>query len=146
MGAERQTLTSAAALIAMTCVALAVSFTTGCGKKANLASDATQLEKSFGSTPAAAAAPEAQPATTAPQFDTAALAKATAQALREQDYTVAATTLNSLRLQTNLTGDQLRAIHKSYADTYAELVVRAQHGDQKARAALDQLKRWQDRY
>lgn len=124
-------------------------FGAGCGQKSAPAANATHLDHAFTVPAVPQPPPTAEPSPTAPQAppqdDVAAVAHAAANAMRSGDYESAAVALGDLKQQRGLSGDQLRAVNKSYADLYADLCIRAARGDAAAKATLEKLKQAQDR-
>ena len=61
--------------------------------------------------------------------------------LRSNDHVGAVTCLNTVQKQANLTAEQRIAVHETIEKIYGDLVIRADRGDPKARAALKQLEK-----
>ena len=111
----------------------------GCGKKADVTSEISDLEKSFKS--AIAAAP-AQPAPNPSQAPTAdGWVDRALTAARANDYVGGVVALQSARSAGGATAEQLMAVQRTMGAMTSELATRAAKGDAKAKADLAAIER-----
>jgi hypothetical protein len=116
---ERLLLLAAVSLLAMG----------GCGKKQDVKTETSNLEKAF-------AAPGA-PSQDDPVQN---CINAAMTAIKSNDYPAALSALDALRKQKGLTASQRMAVNSAAGQIEADLVRRAAAGDQKAKAALDGMR------
>jgi len=126
------------------CVALVLAVS-GCGKKTDVQSQTSDLEKAFpAATAASAAAAPSPPAASsghAPLVDANAYVKVALAAVRTNDYAAGVVVLQHVVQIPGLTPEQLMAVQKTKQALMMDLVERAANGDAKAKAALAAIER-----
>ena len=109
----------------------------GCGKKADVKSQVTELEKAFPGSASAPAAPvepvapaQAQPA------DVNVYVRAALSAVQANDYAAGVIALQTAQQVRGVSAEQLMAIERTKQAMTADLLNRADRGDAKAKADL----------
>ena len=108
-----------------------------CGRKVEVKSQVSELEKAFPG--AASAAAPAQPeasAQAAPAPDPNTFVQAALVAVRTNDYVAGVIALQNAQQSPGVTAQQLMAVEKAKQALTAELLARADRGDPQAKAAL----------
>ncbi|MBI3851188.1 MAG: hypothetical protein HY298_13075 [Verrucomicrobia bacterium] len=126
------------ALTGLVCLA-----STSCGSKNNVKAEVSKLNDAF---PTAKSAPAVAPESVAnpgssQAVDVNAVVNSAVQSLKNNDHVGAVTYLNTVQQQKTLTAQQHIAVHETIEKVYADLILRADRGDPKAKAALAQLER-----
>jgi hypothetical protein len=112
----------------------------GCSRKSDIQSAASQLKQAFPE--AAIAAPPASDNSIqsgSKPVDVNAYVGQALLALQNKDDLRAATILSTVQRQRSLTGAQRRAIHETMGKVQMDLVNRAAQGDVRAKAEMDEL-------
>ena len=117
---------------------LAVFFTLiGCGKKADVKTQVSELEKAFPAAVAAAPPPiETTPANQPISKEANAYVSVALSAVRTNDYAASVIALQAVQRMPQITAQQLMAVQRTMQAMTADLVARASAGDPKARADL----------
>ena len=125
------------------CLLLGLLAFSGCGKKPDIQSQVSELEKAFPAAAPAAPAPAetAQPAQAPPPADANAYVKAALSAVRENDYAGSVIALQSAQRMRGVTYEQLVAIERTRLAMTTDLINRADRGDAKAKAELDKIEK-----
>ena len=107
--------------------------TAGCGKRADVKSEATELEKAFASARPA-------PGTNSAQDAIQERAAAAVAALKSSAYAAASDQLMALQRLKGLTAEQRMAVNHASSTLVQALVARSAKGDSQAKAALERRK------
>lgn len=114
----------------------------GCGKKADVKSSVSELEKAFPTAAAPAPVP-AQPAAPAqvPQGNADDLVKSAVASAQAGDYANGVIALQAAPLKPGVTAEQVMAIQRAKQAMIGDLQRRAANGDQAALAQLKAIER-----
>ena len=107
--------------------------TAGCGKRADVKSEATELQKAF-----ASASPVL--GTDSAQNVIQSHAAAAVAALKANDYPTASDQLMALQHLKGLTAEQRMTVNHASGTLVQELIARSAKGDSQAKAALERRK------
>ena len=114
----------------------------GCNREGDVKSSASKLKEAFPTASAAAAPADDRLAENAPkQVDNNSYIGQAVSLLQNNDQVAAVTLLNAVQQQTNLTTQQRIAVYETIEKVYANLVMRADKGDPKAKAAMAELEK-----
>jgi hypothetical protein len=116
-------------LMLMACLAA----TGGCGKRADVKNEATELQKAFTSASPA-------PGTDSAQDAIQSRATAAVAALKANDYATASDQLLALHNLKGLTAEQRMTVNHVSGTLVQELIARSAKGDSQAKAALERRK------
>jgi len=123
------------------CGAALLAFS-ACGKKADVKTQVSELEKAFqtaaAGTPVQAGRSASNPA---PLADANACVSLALCAVRTNDFAGGVIALQAVQRMPGLTAEQLMSVHRAMEAMTADLLVRASKGDAKAKADLAAIER-----
>jgi len=123
-----------------TAVLLALSLLSGCGKKAEVKSQITELEKAFPAATSAAPAPESV-AGPAPLAEANVYVKTALSAVQANDYAGSVIALQTAQSARGITEQQFKALQQAKQAITTDLINRADRGDAKAQADLARIEK-----
>ncbi len=125
-----------------TAAVMAVLALSGCGKKPDVKTEASDLEKAFPAAVAAAPAPSNTPSPAQAQAPNAdAYVKAALLAVSADDYAGGVIALQAAQRMSGVNAEQLMAIERTKQAMTASLLDRAGRGDAKAKADLSRIEK-----
>ena len=123
------------------CGAALLAFS-ACGKKAEVKTQVSELEKAFQTAPAGTPVQAGRPASNpAPLADANAWVALALSAVRTNDFAGGVISLQAVQRMPGLTTEQLISVQRAMEAMTADLLVRASKGDAKAKADLAAIER-----